>query len=109
MGLCRGKRRSDLHFAGKLQDLLPQFRDISLDEFYREINHVRNSFIRTDADEVTYCFHIILRYEMEKAIFLEHVPVEELPGLWNQKMQEYLGITPSDDAEGILQDILTAP
>ena len=42
---------------------------------------------------------------MEKAIFLEHVPVEELPGLWNQKMQEYLGITPSDDAEGILQDM----
>ncbi len=94
-----------LPIYGKLQDLLPQFRDISLDEFYREINHVRNSFIRTDADEVTYCFHIILRYEMEKAIFLEHVPVEELPGLWNQKMQEYLGITPSDDAEGILQDM----
>ena len=94
-----------LPIYGKLQDLLPQFRDISLDEFYREINHVRNSFIRTDADEVTYCFHIILRYEMEKAIFLEHVPVEELPGLWNRKMQEYLGITPSDDAEGILQDM----
>ena len=94
-----------LPIYGKLQELLPQFRDISLDEFYREINHVRNSFIRTDADEVTYCFHIILRYEMEKAIFLEHVPVEELPGLWNRKMQEYLGITPSDDAEGILQDM----
>lgn len=94
-----------LPIYGKLQDLLPQFGNISLDEFYREINHVRNSFIRTDADEVTYCFHIILRYEMEKAIFLEHVPVEELPGLWNQKMQEYLGITPCDDAEGILQDM----
>jgi carboxypeptidase Taq len=89
----------------KLGELLPQFREISLDEFYREINHVQNSLIRTEADEVTYCFHIIIRYEIEKAIFREHVAVEELPALWNQKMQEYLQITPSNDAEGILQDM----
>lgn len=89
----------------KLGELLPQFREISLDDFYREINHVRNSFIRTEADEVTYCFHIILRYEMEKAIFRDKVAVEELPVLWNQKMQEYLQITPANDAEGILQDM----
>ena len=76
-----------------------------LDEFYKEVNHVRNSFIRTEADELTYCFHIILRYEIEKAIFRDHVKVEELPALWNQKMQEYLQITPADDAEGILQDM----
>ena len=61
--------------------------------------------VRTEADEVTYCFHIILRYEMEKAIFYDHVPVEKLPELWNQKMQEYLHITPENDAEGILQDV----
>lgn len=54
---------------------------------------------------MTYCFHIILRYELEKAIFREGVSVEELPALWNQKMQEYLGITPLSDAEGILQDM----
>ena len=89
----------------KLGELLPQFKEISLDEFYREINHVRNSFIRTEADEVTYCFHIIIRYEIEKAIFREGVGVEELPALWNQKMQEYLQITPANDAEGILQDM----
>lgn len=89
----------------KLGELLPQFKEISLDEFYREINHVRNSFIRTEADEVTYCFHIILRYEMEKAIFRDNVAVEDLPALWNQKMQEYLQITPANDAEGILQDM----
>ncbi len=89
----------------KLGELLPQFKEISLDDFYREINHVRNSFIRTEADEVTYCFHIILRYEMEKAIFRDGVSVEELPTLWNQKMQEYLQITPKNDAEGILQDM----
>lgn len=89
----------------KLGELLPKFKEISLDDFYREINHVRNSFIRTEADEVTYCFHIILRYEMEKAIFRDNVAVEELPALWNQKMQEYLQITPANDAEGILQDM----
>ena len=54
----------------QLKELLPQLKDVSLDEFYREINCVQNSMIRTDADEVTYCFHIILRYEMEKTIFL---------------------------------------
>lgn len=90
---------------GKLGELLPQFQEISLDDFYREINHVRNSFIRTDADELTYCFHIILRYEMEQAIFCEQVPVEELPALWNQKMKEYLQITPENDSQGILQDV----
>lgn len=90
---------------GKLGELLPQFKKISLDDFYREINHVKNSFIRTDADELTYCFHIILRYEMEKAIFRDNVPAEELPALWNKKMQEYLQVTPKNDSEGILQDI----
>lgn len=89
----------------KLGELLPQFKEISLDEFYREINHVRNSLIRTEADEVTYCFHIILRYEIEKAIFRDHVAVEDLPELWNEKMKEYLGITLGNDAEGILQDM----
>ena len=66
---------------------------------------MKNSFIRVNADEVTYCFHIILRYEMEKAIFRDQVPVAELPSLWNQKMQDYLQITPAKDAEGILQDM----
>lgn len=90
---------------GEVQELLPKFKEISLDEFYHEINHVRNSLIRTEADEVTYCFHIILRYEMEKAIFRDNVPVSKLPELWKEKMQEYLQITPKNDAEGILQDM----
>ncbi len=89
----------------RLGKLLPPFKEISLDDFYQEINHVRNSLIRVNADEVTYCFHIILRYEMEKAIFRDQIPVNELPALWNQKMQEYLQITPANDAEGILQDM----
>ena len=89
----------------KVQELLPEYEDISIDEFYREINRVEPSLIRIMADEVTYCLHIIIRYEIEKAIFREGVAVEELPNLWNSKMEEYLGVVPSNDAEGILQDM----
>lgn len=89
----------------RITELLPHFKNISLEQFHREINHVRNSFIRVDADELTYCFHIILRYEMEKEIFRNNASVDELPALWNQKMKDYLGIIPSNDAEGILQDM----
>lgn len=89
----------------KIQELQPEFKNISLDEYYHEINHVRNSLIRIEADEVTYCLHIILRYEMEKAIFRDGVDVSELPALWNAKMREYLDIEPDCDATGILQDM----
>lgn len=94
-----------LPIYGDVQKLLPPLREVSIDEFEREINHVRGSMIRTDADELTYCFHIILRYELEKAIFRGGVRATELPVLWNKKMYEYLGITPANDAEGILQDM----
>lgn len=89
----------------KVVETLPEFKDVSLDEFYREINRVEPSMIRTMADEVTYCLHIIIRYEIEKAIFRDGVSVDELPALWNRKMEEYLGIVPANDAEGILQDM----
>ncbi len=100
-----GRNRSFwLPIYDKLGDLLPQFKQISLDSFYRQINNVRSSFIRCSADELTYCFHIIIRYEIEKAIFRDGADVKELPKLWNSKMEEYLGITPKSDTEGILQD-----
>ncbi len=89
----------------KVSEYLPAFKNISLEQFNREINHIRPSFIRTDADELTYNFHIILRYEVEKAIFRDGVKAEELPALWNQKTEELLGICPPDDAQGILQDM----
>ncbi len=90
---------------GKLGELLPQFKEVPLDTFWRAVNDVHPSMIRTEADEVTYCLHIILRYEMEKAIFHEDIAAEELPELWNAKMEELLGIRPANDAEGILQDM----
>ncbi|MBQ7954207.1 MAG: carboxypeptidase M32 [Lachnospiraceae bacterium] len=88
----------------KVGEYLPKFREISLEQFEREINHVVPSFIRTEADELTYGFHVILRYEIEKAIFREGVEAEKLPELWNQKMEELLGVVPENDAQGILQD-----
>lgn len=89
----------------QVAELLPQLKTVPLDTFMSAVNDVHPSMIRTEADEVTYCMHIILRYEMEKAIFKDHVPTDQLPALWNQKMQELLGITPSSDREGILQDM----
>ncbi|MCD7746098.1 MAG: carboxypeptidase M32 [Lachnospiraceae bacterium] len=101
-----GRRRSFWEpIYDKLSSLLPQFKQIPLDTFCRAINDVHPSMIRTEADEVTYCLHIILRYEMEKAIFRDNVPVDDLPALWNDKMEELLGIRPQNDAEGILQDM----
>ncbi len=89
----------------KFQTAFPEnLKDYSMDEFYRSMNVVQPSFIRVEADEVTYGLHIILRFELEKMIIEENIQVDELPGLWNEKMEELLGITPPDDAEGILQD-----
>ncbi len=101
-----GRRRSFwIPIYPKVQELLPGLKDISLDEFVREINHVYPSFIRTEADEVTYCLHIILRYEMEQEIFRKGTKAKDLPQIWNAKMQQLLGITPEKDSDGILQDM----
>ena len=89
----------------KIQELLPDLQDISLDEFVQEINHVQCTPIRTQADEVTYCLHIILRYEMEQEIFRGGAKVEDLPRLWNEKTKQYLHFVPENDAQGILQDM----
>lgn len=90
----------------KLQEAYPaQLGDVSLEQFYRAINHAQPSLIRTESDELTYPFHIMIRYEIEKMIFAGTVTVSELPALWNQKYQEYLGITPENDTVGILQDM----
>ncbi len=68
-------------------------------------NAVSPSLIRTEADEFTYTFHIIIRYEIEKALFASEIKVEDIPALWNRKYQEYLGVCPSSDREGALQDV----
>ena len=78
---------------------------VSLDNFYSAINLCCPSFIRVEADEVTYPMHIILRYEIEKGLFDETIQVKDLPEVWNDKMEEYLGIRPLTDSQGVLQDV----
>ncbi len=79
--------------------------DVTLDAFHAAVNHVAPSLIRVQADEVTYNLHIIVRFEIEQALLTGDLPVEELPAAWNQKYEEVLGVKPSNDAEGCLQDI----
>jgi carboxypeptidase Taq len=93
------------YFYPETQQLFPQFKTVPLDIFYKGINVVQPSLIRIEADELTYSLHIIIRYELEKAIFNGDVSAEELPALWNKKYKEYLGVEPQNDAEGILQDM----
>jgi len=96
-----------------LEWLLPRLRaafpgvldDITLDAFYRGVNKVQPSLIRTEADEVTYNLHIMLRLDLEIALLEGRVTVEALPELWNRRMEEDLGVRPTNDAEGVLQDI----
>ncbi|WLR49502.1 carboxypeptidase M32 [Halobacillus litoralis] len=81
------------------------FQHLSLEKFYPAVNEVKPSLIRIEADELTYCLHIMVRYELEKALIAGEIEVKDLPELWNQKMEDYLGITPESDSEGVLQDI----
>ena len=90
----------------KLQATYPeQLNTVTLDTFVRAINKAQPSLIRTESDELCYCLHVIIRYEIEKELFAGKITVDELPTVWNQKYQEYLGVAPSDDSEGVLQDI----
>ncbi|MGP4065266.1 carboxypeptidase M32 [Oceanobacillus sp. M65] len=81
------------------------FQSVPLNQFYRAVNEVKPSFIRIEADELTYPLHIMIRYELEKALINGEIDVKDLPGLWNEKMKDYLGIVPPSDKEGVLQDI----
>ncbi|WP_188453901.1 carboxypeptidase M32 [Virgibacillus oceani] len=81
------------------------FGHVSLDNFYQAVNEVKASFIRIEADELTYPLHIMVRYELEKALINGDIHVSDLPHLWNEKMVDYLGIEPPSDREGVLQDI----
>ena len=94
------------HFYPRLQETFPtQLGNIALPNFYNGINKVEPSLIRVEADEATYNMHIMLRLELEIAMIEGSVAIKDLPELWKSKFEEYLGITPPDDAQGVLQDI----
>ncbi len=101
--------RSDAYwraqFTSVRQTFPEQFASVDAATFARALNKVKPSLIRIEADEVTYNLHIIVRYELEKALMNGDVAIESLPGLWNAKYREYLGIEPTRVSEGVLQDI----
>ena len=94
------------HHFGILRAHFPEtFAHRSVEELASALSAVKPSLIRVEADEVTYNLHIIIRFELEQALFNEEIEVTDLPRLWNQKYHQYLGITPPTDTVGVLQDI----
>ncbi|MGO4494391.1 carboxypeptidase M32 [Paenibacillus sp. 2RAB27] len=101
----RSKQFWDRYY-GELQTTFSgQIDEVGVDDFYRAINHIEPSLIRIEADELTYNLHIMIRYELEKGLFSGTIAVADLPAAWNAKYEEYLGVTPPNDGEGVLQDV----
>jgi carboxypeptidase Taq len=93
-------------FYPRLQELFPDaLGKVKLADFYRAINKVEPSLIRVDADEATYNLHVMLRFEIEIELMSGTLEVKDLPDSWNMRMRDYLGITPPNDAKGVLQDV----
>lgn len=91
---------------GNMQEIFGSpLKEVSLDDFLAAVNKTIPGLIRTEADELSYCLHVLVRYEIEKLMIEENAEIDSLPELWNDKYEEYLGICPKDDGEGILQDI----
>jgi len=94
------------HFYPILQAHFPdQLKNVSLETYYTAINIVRPSLIRVESDELTYNLHIMVRFEIERALIEGDLDVDALPGVWKEKMKEYLGVVPESDADGVLQDV----
>ncbi len=90
----------------RLQEIFPgNLKGVSLDDFYLAVNGVRPSFIRIEADEVTYNLHIVLRFEIERGLLSGELDARNLPEIWNTRFQEYLGLTPPSPDLGVMQDI----
>lgn len=93
-------------FYPKLQAVFPnQFKNVTLLEFYKAINHVKKSLIRTEADEVTYNLHVMLRFEFELQLLEGSLSIRDLPEAWHERFESDFGITPPDDRDGVLQDV----
>ena len=94
------------HFYPLAQQRFPAaLGDVPLDDFHFAINDVRPSLIRIEADEATYNLHILIRFELERAMLDGDLRAADLPAAWNEKYRQYLGITPPDNRSGVLQDV----
>ena len=114
--LCETHSRMYENIIGRSREFAPilldlckkhlgkEFLTMDKETFYQTVNQVTRSLIRCDSDEYTYCLHIILRYELERDLINGKLAVEDLPKAWNKKYEDYLGITPPNDATGVLQD-----
>lgn len=94
-------------FLPRIKECFPnQFAQVDVDTIYRAVNKVQYpSPIRVEADEVNYNLHIFIRFELERSLISGDLAVRDLPSAWNEKTHEYLGFTPKDDAQGVLQDV----
>ena len=92
-------------FLPDLQKAFPALSSFDLDSWYRAINKVEPSYIRVEADEVTYNLHTLVRFEIECDMLTSKMKVNDIPEVWNAKYTEYLGVTPRNDSEGCLQDV----
>jgi carboxypeptidase Taq len=93
-------------FYPQLQALFStQLSNVSLDTFYRAINKVERSLIRTDADEVTYNLHVMIRFDLELQMLEGRLEIRDLPEAWNERYRSDLGIVPETDTQGVLQDV----
>ena len=100
----RSKAFIELIFP-KMQELFPeQLKGVTAEQMYLAVNKAEPSLIRTEADELTYALHVLVRYEIEKGLFDGSIAVDDLPRVWNAKYKEYLGIDVPDDKRGVLQD-----
>ncbi|MDO4323890.1 MAG: carboxypeptidase M32 [Lachnospiraceae bacterium] len=89
----------------KMQEFFPeQLSDVTAEQMYRAVNRVEPSLIRTEADELTYCLHVMIRYEIEKQLIGGSLEVKDVPEVWNRLYKEYLGVDVPDDRRGCLQD-----
>ncbi len=93
------------HFLPRARAMFPDLTQTSVDEAVLAVNEARPSLIRTEADEITYNLHIILRFEIERQLLDGTLEVGVLPQVWREKMREYLGVVPATDREGVLQDV----
>lgn len=101
----RGRAFWEHYFPLARSAFATQLQGVELDAFYFAVNDVHPSLIRTEADEATYNLHIMIRFELEQALLDGDLPVADLPGSWNEKYEQYLGVTPPNFADGVLQDV----
>lgn len=93
------------HFLPSLQQRFPTLSDLSVADFVKMVNRVQPSYIRVEADELTYNLHVMVRFEIECDVLTGKLAVKDMPEAWNAKYEEYLGIRPRTDSEGCLQDV----